>query len=165
MLKLQNKQTNKIKKVCIVHFNPIYPTFYKTTKQQQQQNQNKTRDIQAYFWPRSIFPKGLLRVQHKKISFSLKLSQLSQYHSSFSCWLLTVMLKTHLFNEYRFPFLTIYIEFQKLLGDDDQNNVKHLHSEIKKKRKSVIWCIQIAYFNMSSRIKMLEWTTAFGISQ
>ena len=64
-----------------------------------------------------------------------------------------------------FPFLTVYIEFQKLLGDDDQNNVKHLHSEIKKERKSVIWYIQIAYFNMSSRIKMLEWTTAFGISQ
>ena len=36
-----------------------------------------------------------------------------------------------------FPFLTVYIEFQKLLGDD-QNNVKHLHSEIKKERKSVI---------------------------
>ena len=32
-----------------------------------------------------------------------------------------------------FPFLTVYIEFQKLLDDDDQNNVKHLHSEIKKK--------------------------------
>ena len=32
-----------------------------------------------------------------------------------------------------FSFLTVYIEFQKLLGDDDQNNVKHLHSEIKKK--------------------------------
>ena len=47
--KLQNKQTNKINKVCIVHFNPIYPTFDKTTKQPQQQNQNKTRDIQAYF--------------------------------------------------------------------------------------------------------------------
>ena len=37
-----------------------------------------------------------------------------------------------------FSFLTVYIEFQKLLGDDDQNNVKHLHSEIKKERKSVI---------------------------
>ena len=33
-----------------------------------------------------------------------------------------------------FSFLTVYIEFQKLLGDDDQNNVKHLHSEIKKKK-------------------------------
>ena len=34
-----------------------------------------------------------------------------------------------------FPFLTVYIEFQKLLGDDDQNNVKHLHSEIKKRKE------------------------------
>ena len=38
-----------------------------------------------------------------------------------------------------FLFLEVYIEFEKLLGDDDQNNVKHLYSEIeKKKRKSVI---------------------------
>ena len=56
-----------------------------------------------------------------------------------------------------FLSLTVYIEFQKLLGIDDQNNVKHLHSVLKKKkeRKSVIWRIQIVRFNMSSRIKML----------
>ena len=67
-----------------------------------------------------------------------------------------------------FLSLTVYIEFQKLLGIDDQNNVKHLHSVLKKKRKkerkSVIWRIQIVCFNMSSRTKMLEWTTAFAIS-
>ena len=34
-----------------------------------------------------------------------------------------------------FLSLTVYIEFQKLLGIDDQNNVKHLHSVLKKKRK------------------------------
>ena len=45
------------------------------------------------------------------------------------------MLKTHMFNDYQFPFLTVYIEFEKLLGDDDQNNVKHLYSEIKKGKK------------------------------
>ena len=57
-----------------------------------------------------------------------------------------------------FLSLTVYIEFQKLLGIDDQNSVKHLHSVLKKKkeRKSVIWRIQIVRFNMSSRIKMLE---------
>ena len=38
-----------------------------------------------------------------------------------------------------FLFLAVYIEFEKLLGDDDQNNVKRLYSEIKKKeRKSVM---------------------------
>ena len=63
-----------------------------------------------------------------------------------------------------FLFLTVYIEFEKLLGDDDQNNIKHLHSVIKKKeRKSVILRIQIVRFNMSSRIKMLTWTTGFAI--
>ena len=40
-----------------------------------------------------------------------------------------------MFNDYQFPFLTVYIEFEKLLGDDDQNNVKHLYSEIKKRKK------------------------------
>ena len=33
-----------------------------------------------------------------------------------------------------FLFLTVYIEFEKLLGDDDQNNIKHLHSVIKKRK-------------------------------
>ena len=32
-----------------------------------------------------------------------------------------------------FLFLAVYIEFEKLLGDDDQNNVKRLYSEIKKR--------------------------------
>ena len=32
-------------------------------------------------------------------------------------------------------FLTVYIEFQKLLGNDDQNNIKHLHSVIKKRKE------------------------------
>ena len=36
-----------------------------------------------------------------------------------------------------FIFLAVYIEFEKSLGNDDQNNVKHLRSVIKK-RKSVI---------------------------
>ena len=31
-----------------------------------------------------------------------------------------------------FIFLAVYIEFEKSLGNDDQNNVKHLHSVIKK---------------------------------
>ena len=63
-----------------------------------------------------------------------------------------------------FLFLAVYIEFEKLLGDDDQNNVKHLYFEIeKKKRKSVIWRFQIVRFNMSSRIKMLKWTPGFAI--
>ena len=47
------------------------------------------------------------------------------------------MLKTHMFNDYQFPFLTVYIEFEKLLGDDDQNNVKHLYFEIEKKKKEI----------------------------
>ena len=34
-----------------------------------------------------------------------------------------------------FLSLTVYIEFQKLLGIDDQNNVKHLHSVLKKRKK------------------------------
>ena len=33
-----------------------------------------------------------------------------------------------------FLFLAVYIEFEKLLGDDDQNNVKRLYSEIKKRK-------------------------------
>ena len=32
-------------------------------------------------------------------------------------------------------FLTVYIEFQKLLGNDDQNNIKHLHSVIKERKE------------------------------
>ena len=36
-----------------------------------------------------------------------------------------------------FLFLTVYIELEKLLGDDNQNNVKHLHSEIKKGKGNV----------------------------
>ena len=32
-----------------------------------------------------------------------------------------------------FLFLAVYTEFEKLLGDDDQNNVKRLYSEIKKR--------------------------------
>ena len=36
-----------------------------------------------------------------------------------------------------FLFLAVYIEFEKLLGDDDQNNVKHLYSEIEKKKKEI----------------------------
>ena len=47
------------------------------------------------------------------------------------------MLKTHMFNDYQFPFLTVYIEFEKLLGDDDQNNVKHLYFQIEKKKKEI----------------------------
>ena len=61
-----------------------------------------------------------------------------------------------------FLFLTVYIELEKLLGDDDQNNVKHLHSEIKKGKGNVSF--DVWRFNMSSRIKMLEWTTGFAIS-
>ena len=34
-----------------------------------------------------------------------------------------------------FLFLAVYIELEKLLGYDDQNNVKHLYSEIEKKKK------------------------------
>ena len=37
-----------------------------------------------------------------------------------------------------FLSLTVYIEFQKLLGIDDQNNVKHLHSVLKKKERKKI---------------------------
>ena len=33
-----------------------------------------------------------------------------------------------------FLFLAVYIEFEKLLGDDDQNNVKRLCSEFKKRK-------------------------------
>ena len=51
------------------------------------------------------------------------------------------MLKTHMFNDYQFPFLTVYIEFEKLLGDDDQNNVKHLYSEIKKRKENVLFVV------------------------
>ena len=36
-----------------------------------------------------------------------------------------------------FLFLAVYIEFEKLLGDDDQNNVKHLYFEIEKKKKEI----------------------------
>ena len=32
-------------------------------------------------------------------------------------------------------FLRVYIEFQKLLGNDDQNNIEHLHSVIKKRKE------------------------------
>ena len=60
-----------------------------------------------------------------------------------------------------FLFLAVYIELEKLLGDDDQNNVKHLHSEIKKRKRNVSF--DVWRFNMSSRIKMLEWTTGFAI--
>ena len=64
-----------------------------------------------------------------------------------------------------FLSLTVYIEFQKLLGIDDQNNVKQLHSVSKKKRKEICHLtIRIMCFKMSSRIKMLEWTTEFAIS-
>ena len=51
-----------------------------------------------------------------------------------------------------FLFLTVYIELEKLLGDDDQNNVKHLHSEIKKRKGNVSF--DVWRFNMSSRIKI-----------
>ena len=61
-----------------------------------------------------------------------------------------------------FIFLAVYIEFKKLLGNDDQNNVKHLHSVIKKKEICHLTS-QIEYFDMRPRIKMLEWTTGFGI--
>ena len=40
-----------------------------------------------------------------------------------------------MFNDYQFNFLTVYIEFQKLLGNDDQNNIKHLHSVIKERKE------------------------------
>ena len=33
-----------------------------------------------------------------------------------------------------FLFLAVYIELEKLLGDDDQNKVKRLYSEIKKRK-------------------------------
>ena len=55
-----------------------------------------------------------------------------------SFWLLSVMLKPICLMTISFIFLAVYIEFEKSLGNDDQNNVKHLHSVIKKKRKSVI---------------------------
>ena len=32
-------------------------------------------------------------------------------------------------------FLRVYIAFQKLLGNDDQNNIEHLHSVIKKRKE------------------------------
>ena len=32
-------------------------------------------------------------------------------------------------------FLRVYIEFQKLLGNDDQNSIEHLHSVIKKMKE------------------------------
>ena len=51
------------------------------------------------------------------------------------------MLETHMFNDYQFHFLTFYIEFEKLLGDDDQNNVKHLYSEIKKKKENLLFVV------------------------
>lgn len=51
------------------------------------------------------------------------------------------MLKTHMFNDYQFHFLTVYIEFEKLLGDDDQNNVKHLLSEIKKRKENLLFVV------------------------
>ena len=60
-----------------------------------------------------------------------------------------------------FLFLTVYIELEKLLGDDDQNNVKHFRSEIKKRKGNVLF--DVWRFNMSSRIKMLGWTTGFAI--
>ena len=72
------------------------------------------------------------------------------------------MLKTYMFKGYQFYFLAVFIEFEKLSGNDDQNNVKHSHFVIKK-RKCVIWRLQIEYFDMRPRIKMLEWTTGFGI--
>ena len=71
-------------------------------------------------------------------------------------------LKTYIFNGYQFYILAVFIEFEKLSGNDDQNNVKHSHFVIKK-RKCVIWRLQIEYFDMRPRIKMLEWTTGFGI--
>ena len=46
-----------------------------------------------------------------------------------------------MFNDYQFPFLTVYIEFEKLLGDDDQNNVKHLLSEIKKRKENLLFVV------------------------
>ena len=72
------------------------------------------------------------------------------------------MLKTYMFNDFQFYFLAVHIEFEKDFSNDDQNKVKHWHSVIKKKI-SVIWRLQIEYFNMRPRIKMLEWTTGFGI--
>ena len=33
-----------------------------------------------------------------------------------------------------FLFLAVYIEFEKLSGDDDQNNIKRSYSEIKKRK-------------------------------
>ena len=36
-----------------------------------------------------------------------------------------------------FLFLAVYIEFEKLLGDDVQNNVKRLYSEIKKRKRNL----------------------------
>ena len=48
-----------------------------------------------------------------------------------------------------FIFLAVYIEFEKSLGNDDQNNVKHFDSVIKKRKLSfdvsklsILTCVQ-----------------------
>ena len=62
-----------------------------------------------------------------------------------------------------FIFLAVYIEFEKLLGNDDQNNVKHLYSVIKKKEichlTSPNWVFWHVYKDKNVRIDHRIWNS------
>ena len=80
-----------------------------------QQNQNKKRDVQVYFSPKSIFPEVF---QFSIKRYCLALSCPSCSTNVFSVVECNVRNKCSI--TISLIVLTVYIEFKKLLSNDDQ---------------------------------------------